>query len=310
MIRRRGLRWSGGVMLLLTLGLVAWATVGAESGAVVDPIRITDDRGRAQSFAGAPRRIVSLLPPLTEFVCVLDACGRLVGTDRYSNWPAAVTALPKLGGLDDVAFEAIVALHPDVVLAGTSSRVIDRLEELGIPVVALEAKTFADAHRMLTLLGVLLGTPNSGERVWQNIDSQIKAAAGQLPSRFRGARVYFEISEAPYAASASSFIGELLTRLGLANAVPAALGPFPHLNPEYVLRAQPDIVMTSARELAGMAGRPGWGALTALRAGRTCGFSETENDTLMRSGPRLGEAANAIIACVKALPLTSRGAPR
>jgi iron complex transport system substrate-binding protein len=258
----------------------------------------------------SPRRIVSLLPPLTEFVCVLDACGRLVGTDRYSNWPAAVTSLPKLGGLDDVAFEAIVALHPDVVLAGTSSRVIDRLEELGVPVVALEAKTFADARRMLTLLGVLLGAPSSGERVWQNIDSQIKVAASQLPARYRGSRVYFEISEAPYAASASSFIGELLTRIGLANAVPAGLGPFPRLNPEYVLRAQPDIVMTSARELAGMAARPGWEALTALRAGQVCGFSETENDTLMRSGPRLGEAANAIITCLKSLPIMSHGVAR
>lgn len=294
---RRGLLCLCGFVLLAAQ---AWAA----------PIRITDDRGRAQNFAESPRRIVSLLPPLTEFVCVLDACARLVGTDRYSNWPAAVTSLPKLGGLDDVAFEAIVALHPDVVLAGTSSRVIDRLEELGIPVVALEAKTFADAHRMLNLLGVLLGTPSSGERVWQSIDSQIKIAATQVPARYRGSHVYFEISDAPYAASASSFIGELLTRLGLANAVPAELGPFPHLNPEYVLRAQPDIIMTSARELAGMVGRPGWEALTALRTGQTCGFSETENDTLMRSGPRLGAAANAIVACLKSLPSASQGAAR
>lgn len=307
MMRRWGLPGPDAVvlaLLLLTLGLVAHASAAAE------PIRITDDRGRAQSFALAPRRIVSLLPPLTEFVCVLDACARLVGTDRYSNWPAAVTSLPKLGGLDDVAFEAIVALHPDVVLAGTSSRVIDRLEELGIPVVALEAKTFSDAHRMLTLLSVLLGTPSSGERVWQNIDSQIRGAAAQVPPRYRGSRVYFEISDAPYAASASSFIGELLTRLGLANAVPAELGPFPHLNPEYVLRAQPDIIMSSARELTGMAGRPGWEALTALREGRVCGFSATENDTLMRSGPRLGEAANAIVACLKSLPSANQGGAR
>ena len=68
--------------------------------------------------------------------------------------------------------------------------------------------------------------------------------------------------------------------------------------------------MTSARELAGMEGRPGWEALTALREGRACGFSEIENDTLMRSGPRLGEAANAIVACLKSLPLASQGAAR
>mgnify|MGYP000703400206 CR=1 FL=1 len=54
----------------------------------------------------------------------------------------------------------------------------------------------------------------------------------------RRTRVYFEVNRAPYAAGTSSFIGETLTRLGVANIVPAALGPFPKLNPEFVVRAK------------------------------------------------------------------------
>ncbi len=46
----------------------------------------------------APLRIVSLLPSLTETVCALDQCHRLVGVDRYSNYPASVQKLPKVGG--------------------------------------------------------------------------------------------------------------------------------------------------------------------------------------------------------------------
>jgi iron complex transport system substrate-binding protein len=289
------LRGSAWVPLVLLL------TAAARVCALETAISIIDDRGKVVAFAQTPQRIVTLMPSLTEAVCVLDACARLVGTDRYSNWPALVLSLPKLGGLEDAELERIASLHPDVVLAGRSSRVIDRLEELGIPVVALEAKTLEDTHRVLSLLARLLGSPNAGERVWRRIDAQIAAAITRVPVVLRGRRVYFEVSEAPYAASASSFIGELLARLGLGNAVPSELGPFPKLNPEYVVRAQPDLIMSSATELAGMASRPGWDTLAALRAGRTCGYSAVDIDVLVRPGPRLGEAADIIVACLQRL---------
>ena len=282
----------------IVLLLCAASTVCAAPAAII----VVDDRGRAVSVERPPQRIVTLLPSLTESVCALDACGRLVGTDRSSDWPASVLALPKLGGLDDAQVEGIAALHPDVVLAGRSARVIGQLEELGIPVLALEAKTLNDTHRVLAAVAQLLGTPNTGETAWQRIDSQITAAAAGVPVRFRGKRVYFEVGEAPYAVGAGSFIGELLARLGLGNVVPAELGPFPRLNPEFVVRAQPDIFMSSAREVADMASRPGWNTLSALRAGHVCGFPAAEVDVLYRPGPRLGEAADVIVKCLRQLP--------
>lgn len=59
-------------------------------------VTITDDRGRALRFDQPPQRIVSLLPSLTESVCELQRCERLVGVDRYSNWPASVRRLPQV----------------------------------------------------------------------------------------------------------------------------------------------------------------------------------------------------------------------
>ena len=59
--------------------------------------------------------------------------------------------------------------------------------------------------------------------------------------------MYFEVDSAPYAAGSSSFLGELLTQLGLGNIVPPALGPFPKLNPEFIVKAQPDLVMAVER---------------------------------------------------------------
>lgn len=269
--------------------------------AVAAVVTVTDDRGQQVTLPGPAQRIVSLLPSLTESVCALQACDRLVGTDRFSNWPAQVLALPKLGGLDDTQIERIVSLKPDLVLAALSSRVIDRLESLGITVLALEPKTLADTRRVLRALALALGQPGQGDTVWAGIERRMAAAAARVPTTLRGQRVYFEVSAAPYAAGPSSFIGETLTRLGLANVVPARMGPFPKLNPEFVVRAQPDLVMASAGNLAEMARRPGWSAITALRQRRTCGFAEARLDVLVRPGPRLAEAAELIADCLERL---------
>jgi iron complex transport system substrate-binding protein len=59
-----------------------------------------------------------------------------VGIDRYSNWPDQVKSLPTLGGGMDPNIEAILSLKPDVVFAAQSSRVAERLEALGLKVVA------------------------------------------------------------------------------------------------------------------------------------------------------------------------------
>ena len=86
----------------------------------------------------APQRIVSLLPSLTESVCELGACSRLVGVDRYSNWPTSVQQLPRVGGGIDPNIEAIVALKPDLVLMAESTRAAERLQALGLKVLMLE----------------------------------------------------------------------------------------------------------------------------------------------------------------------------
>ncbi|KPF46671.1 ABC transporter substrate-binding protein [beta proteobacterium AAP121] len=262
---------------------------------------VVDDRGRTVVLPAAPQRVVSLLPSLTEAVCALQACNRLVGTDRFSNWPASVLALPKLGGLDDTQIERLVALKPDLVLAAGSSRAIDRLEALGLAVVALEPKTLQDTERVLGKVGQALGDAAAGAALWQRLQQRMAAAAARVPAGLRGQKVYFEVASAPYAAGESSFVGELLTSLGMGNVVPAAMGPFPKLNPEFVVRAQPDIVIGTARAVAEMPARPGWGSLRALHAGRHCGFASEPWDTLVRPGPRLAEGAELLADCLAGL---------
>jgi iron complex transport system substrate-binding protein len=272
----------------LSLGILSLAAHALE---------VKDERGVTVSLPRPPQRIVSLLPSLTEGVCALGACSRLVGVDNYSNSPSAVRTLPQLGGGIDPNVEAIVALRPDAVLLAKSSRVTQRLEALGLKVIVLEPKSHADVRRVLDTLDQVLGT-REAPNVWRLIDASVSAAAQSLPPRAKGLRVYFEVNSAPFAAGESSFIGETLTRLGAKNIVPASLGPFPKLNPEYVVRANPDLIMVSVRSAQGMEQRPGWGGIRAVREGRICRFSPDESDVLVRPGPRMDEAARLMARCL------------
>ncbi len=282
------------IAILLVLCVLMAGLAQAES------VQITDDRGRVVSLPQSPQRIVTLLPSLTESVCELDQCHRLVGVDRYSNWPDSVNRLPKLGGGIDPSIEAIVAVKPDVVLLAMSSRASERLEALGLKVVVLEPKTHADVRRVLGVVGQVLGVPRAegADRLWRVIDAGVQAAAQSLPPRARNTRVYFEVSRGPYAASEASFIGESLTRLGVRNVVPASLGPFPRLNPEYVVRANPDVIMIGNRSMQAMVPYPGWASMRAIRENRLCVFGPGDSDVVVRPGPRMAEAARIMARCL------------
>jgi len=273
--------------LLLTLVLIPCAHA----------LQVTDDRGVRVSLAQPPQRIVSLLPSLTETVCALGQCARLVGVDRYSNYPETVKKLPQVGGGMDPNIEAIVALKPDLVLLAVSSRIDERLQSLGIPVLVLEPKTHADVQRVLTTVAQVLGAGDAAA-LWRGIDAAMGAAAHSLPPSAKTLRVYFEVNRAPYAAGEASFIGETLARLGLQNIVPAKLGPFPLLNPEFVVRANPDVIMVGDMNYAGMDGRPGWQGIRAMQTKRVCVFTPAQADMLVRPGPRMAAGARLMAQCV------------
>jgi len=260
---------------------------------------LRDDRQIEVNIAKPPQRIVSLLPSLTETVCALGQCQKLVGVDRYSNWPDSIAKLPRMGGGIDPNIESVLAAKPDLVLMATSARGAERLASLGVTVLALEPRSHADVQRVMRLVAQALDVPVAeSERVWRHIDAAVNAAAQSMPAQAKGQRVYFEVSRAPYGASESSFIGETLQRLGARNILPASLGPFPKINPEFVVRAQPDLIMVGDSNFADMAARPGWVNMRAMREQRVCHFKLEESDMLVRAGPRMAEAARLMAQCL------------
>lgn len=276
--------------LVLLLAMLAWSAQAA---------RVVDDRGVAVDFAQPPQRIVSLLPSLTETLCVLDRCDRLVAVDTFSNWPAAVGKLPHVGGLEDASVEAIVSLKPDLVLLPASSRALPRLEGLGLKVFAIEPKTLADVGRTFERVGAIMGVDAEAARAWQRVEQGIRDAAAAVPASQRHVRVYFEVDSGPYAASEISHIGELLQRLGARNIVPGRLGSVPKLNPEFVVRSDPQVIIVGARGVAGLAERPGWNRISAVREHRVCVLPPEDGDVVVRPGPRVADAARILARCLQ-----------
>jgi iron complex transport system substrate-binding protein len=280
--------------------LVIVATLLASQAHSHEPIVLRDATHQELRLDAPPKRIVSLLPSLTESVCELGECARLVATDRYSNWPESVRTLPKAGGLEDVQVEQIVRAAPDIVLLAHAPRLLDRLQSLGVVTFEFDAQNYPDIARNISTLGVMLGIAERAKSLNAQIEHAVTTVAAEARGRLAGRAplVYYEVDNGPYGAGPDSFIGEELTRLGARNILTPELGPFPKLNPEYVVRANPDVVLISPTEAPNLAHRPGWSQIRALREHRICSFPPEVRDTIVRPGPRIATGLQALADCL------------
>jgi iron complex transport system substrate-binding protein len=253
-----------------------------------------DDTGRSVSLPGPAQRVITLMPSATETVCVLGACDRLVATDRFSDWPARVKALPKAGGYEDPAPELIASLKPDLVILSRYGRHRDLLDRLGIPGLVVDPRTLDDVPRIAELIAAALGIEAQGAAFradWQR-RVQMPATASALPLR-----VYFEVDSQLYSASRSTFVGELLALAGARSIVPDAMGDFPRLSAEFIIAADPQWIVLSARDADAMRARAGWSRITAVKSRQVCSLNDDMNNLMTRPGPRITEALAALRKC-------------
>lgn len=200
-----------------------------------------------------------------------------------------------------------MAQRPDLVVAAPSSKVALRLRSLGIPVAEFDAQSVEGVRRVTMALGRLLALTPQAEKVWARLQTQRAQARQGVPLAAQGLRVYFELGPTPYAAGEASYIGELLAGLGVRNVVPASLGAYPQLNPEFVVRAQPDVIILTRADALLLESRPGWKTLAAVRQGRVCAMAPSDFDIVVRPGPRLGDAAQLLSHCLAAVALRGSG---
>ena len=122
------------------------------------------------SFDGeSARRIVSLVPSLSEALVALGLADRLVGVTEYCVHPAgAFEGLPRLGGTKDADAEAIAKLEPDLVIANqeeNTARVVRSLASRGMDVWVTYPRRVGEGVSLLEDLARLGATPEAVVRV-------------------------------------------------------------------------------------------------------------------------------------------------
>lgn len=289
---------------LLGWTLAVCPSVRAATAAADFPFTFTDRLGRTVTLSAPPQRVVSLAPSNTELVFAVGAGERVVGVTTFCNYPAAAQALPKIGGFAarTISIETIVALKPDLVLAGdrTQQMVIEALERAGVTVASVQPRGWAEIQETTRLLGRIFGSTETSERLLAESNARLRAVAAKIATvpRERRVRVYWEVFDEPLmSAGPRSLVGEAVELAGGVNVFGDVKEEYPQVSVEAVIARDPQVIIgpLSMRQrsmsLAALRARPGWAAITAVREERVVILPD---EPVTRSGPRFAEGVELV----------------
>jgi iron complex transport system substrate-binding protein len=256
--------------------------------------------------ATPPHRIISLSPTATETLFAIGAGKQVIAVDDQSDYPkqAPHTSLSSF----NPNVEAIAGYRPDLVvvyydpngLAGT-------LRKLGIRVLVQDApKNLDGAYAQMLALGRITDHRAEATRLVASTKARIRTLVSKGAPRARGLTVYHELGPDLYSATSSTFIGRVYSLFGLKNiadAADASSSRYPKLSAEYVVSADPDLIVLADTTCCGqtpatVAARPGWGGLKAVK---TYSIVRIDDSIASRWGPRIVNFARAIASALKRL---------
>jgi iron complex transport system substrate-binding protein len=261
----------------LSLPNIQSVAVGTESRVV------TDEVGRSVTIPAQVRRIVSLAPNLTETIYALGLEDRLAGDTDYCDVPAAAKAKPHIGSPQNPSIEAIVALHPDLVLATTSinlRQTADALARLGVPVYTTDPHAVRGMVDSFGRMADLIGASQQGAALVAGLDARLDTLHTRLAD-IPPVHVLFVVWLDPLISiGQKTFIADALRWAG-AESVVLSSQNWPQVSLEEVVRLQPDyIVLASShtgegsRTLEDLRTRSAWKDLQAVRSGHVAIISE------------------------------------
>lgn len=258
----------------------------AEQAASEFPVTIGD-----VTVEERPERIVVLTPTGTETLFAIGAGDQVIAVDDNSNHPeeAPTTDLSAF----DPNVEAIAAYEPDLVVASNDTNdLVAGLEALDIPVLLQEAPAeIEQVYDYIDDLGRATGNVENADELVAQMRSDIEEIVAGAEG-IEGMTYYYELDPTYYSVTSKTFIGKLLGLLGLesiADEADAEAGDYPQLSAEYIVDADPDLVLLADtkccdQDAAAVAARPGWSGMTAVEGD---GVVELDDDIASRWGPRI-----------------------
>ena len=194
----------------------------------------------------APERIVSLAPSVTETLFALGLENQIAGVTDFCDWPIEAKAKPKIGGIINPSFEAIIRLRPDLAILttdGNPKEVEEKLINLGIKTFVFDGRSLAGLPNEIRRLGATLKAIDKAEKLAAKIEASVTA----LKKPFSGKTALFIVWPEPLVVAGNeTAINEAMGLLGLKNAAFDSFGPYPKFSIEEALRRSPDVIFLGA----------------------------------------------------------------
>lgn len=272
------------------------------------PLTVTDDEGTSVDLAAEPETIVSLTPATTEILFALGAGDRVVATDDGSDYPDEAASLPDVATFASVDVEKVVALEPDLVIAGglgfTPADAIDRLRDLDVPVVVVYAPTVEGVYKDIELLGMATGTTEEATALTADMRADIDAVSSAVAGQSPKPRVFYDVgyddtTGAIFAPAEDSFLAEMVTAAG-GDVITTGDPNSYELPLETLIDKDPQLIVLGTNPFysptpESVAKRTGWDALTAVRNGDIRPVRDIE---ITRPGPRLPIGLRALAGAI------------
>jgi iron complex transport system substrate-binding protein len=280
------------------LGLGCLAIISTAHAEIIVP----DDADRMLTLASPARRIVSLAPNVTELLYAAGAGNFVVGVVAYSEYPEAAKHIPRVGSGAGLDIEAIVALHPDLVIAwqsGNPSWQVERLIVLGMPVFVTEPRHLDDVVDLLERFGKLAGT----EALAGKTAADFRRHLAQLRARYSGrpvVPVFYQILDSSLlTVSRRHLINDVIQLCGGRNVYADLPGLTPRVNVESVVQRNPEVILASGYDALWQEWRDRWRALSMLTASTRDNLLFIPPDLIERQSLRILDGSERICATLE-----------
>jgi iron complex transport system substrate-binding protein len=299
-------------MVWITLAVVLTAVFAFSGGYligayVLEPLQgftVVDDYGRTVTLDGVPDRIVSVAASPTEILYAIGAGAQIVGVDNYSDYPAEVANVTQVGDYN-LNVEAIIALHPDLIVTGdlVNRQQLDLLATKGIPYVILADRTLEDVLKTIRLAGVITGHVAEADKVADALAGRISAVKNKtLATDVSKPEVYIEYDDYQglWTYGPGSFGDDLITQAGGTNIAHNTSSEYPKVASEFVIAEDPEIIVYTTGPWSTLSNstyenRPGWGNISAVTNGDIYGM---DANLLSRYGPRIVDCLEQLAALI------------
>ncbi|HET8578457.1 MAG TPA: cobalamin-binding protein [Methylomirabilota bacterium] len=254
-------------------------------------LTLHDQTGRALSLASPPRRVISLVPGVTETIFAIGAEDLLVGVTDFCDYPTEARLKPRVGGMLAPSLETIVALKPDLVIAttaGNREETFTQLERLKIPVYLVNPASVTDVLDLIARLGAVTGHDSQAARLVASLERRIKAVSERVALRPRPRVLYVLWPEPLIVPGRGALVSELIERAGGDSVTADASEAYPRYSLEAAVARGPQVIVLASHGAGqGVMSREKWERFTNLPAVRAGRLYTADGNLLHRYGPRV-----------------------